>query len=82
MINYISNESEINKLIKNVEKMQEIKENMWDMSLKTRLFVHLKPQIIKKIGNPGTRVLKLKNLTHPKAQKPGYPGSATRGSIK
>ena len=51
---------------------------MWKMSLKTRLFVHFKPQI-KKNGNPGTRVLKLKNLTHPKAQKPGYPGFQVPG---
>ena len=47
---------------------------MWKMFLKTRLFVHFKPQI-KKNWNPGTRALKLKNLTRPKAQKPGYPGS-------
>ena len=52
---------------------------MWEMSLKTRLFVHLKPQIIKKIENPGTRVLKSKNLTRPKAKKPGYPGFQVPG---
>ena len=42
-------------------------------------FVHFKPQIKKKNGNPGTRVLKLKNLTRPKAKKPGYPGFQVPG---
>ena len=55
-----ANESEINKLIKNLEKLQKTEEIMWKISLKTRLFFTFEASNYKEIGNPGTRVLKLK----------------------
>ena len=57
-------------IIKNLEKLQKNLGNYVENVPQNLNFVHFKPQI-KKNGNPGTRVLRLKNLTRPKAKNPG-----------
>ena len=74
-----ANESEINKLIKNVEKLQKNQGDYVGNVPQNSTFCTFEASNYKKIGNPGTRVLKLKNLTCPKAQKPGYPGFQVPG---
>ena len=74
-----ADESEINKLIKNVEKLQKNQGDYVGNVPQNSTFCTFEASNYKKIGNPGTRVLKLKNLTRPKAKKPGYPGFQVPG---
>ena len=65
------------KIIKNLEKLKKNSEIMWKMPLKTRLFVHFKPQIKKKWkpGYPGFEVKKPDPPKGPKTRVPRFPGT-------
>ena len=67
------------QIIKNLEKLQKNRGNYVENISQISTFCTFEASNYKKIGNPGTRVLKLKNLTCPKAKKPGYPGFQVPG---
>ena len=69
-----ADESEINKLIKNLEKLQKLQKNRGNYVEnipQNSTFCTFEASNYKKIGNPGTRFLKLKNLTW----VPRFPGT-------